>query len=118
MATIKRLDRLDVNTTDLNDAASVYRRNFSLGVKVAPDGNSAAVRIGDAEISLIPAAQADAEGMSGVWLEAEDVEAVSAALSRAGYSFKPVRTVGSRRVLEVEPKSANQVALFIFDLKV
>ena len=45
-------------------------------------------------------------------------EAVGAALSKAGYSFKPLRVVGSRRVLEVEPKSANQVALFIFDRKV
>jgi hypothetical protein len=117
MATIKRFDRLDVNTADLNDAVSVYRRNFNLGVKVADDGNSAAVSIGDAEISLIPVPQADAEGMSGVWLEADDVDAVGVALSNAGCSFKPVRTIGSRRVLEVEAKSANQVALFIFDRK-
>ena len=115
MATIKRFDRLDVNTADLNDAVSVYRRNFNLGVKVASDGHSAAVSIGNAEISLMPVPQADAEGMSGVWLEADDVEAVGAALSKAGYSFKPIHVVSSRRVLEVEPKSANQVTLFIFD---
>jgi hypothetical protein len=117
MATIKRLDRLDVSTTDVNDAASVYRRNFDLGVKLAPGGNSAAVRIGDAEISLVPAGPQDAEGMTGLWLEAEDVDAVSAALSKGGYGFKPIRVAGSRRVVEVEPKSANQVPLFIFDRK-
>ncbi|HEV3113421.1 MAG TPA: hypothetical protein VGY99_23290 [Candidatus Binataceae bacterium] len=119
MATIKRLDRLDVSTVDLNDAVSVYRRNFDLGVKLAPGGKSAAVSIGDAEISLVPAEpQGEGEGMSGVWLEAENVDAVCAALSKGGYGFKPIRVANSRRVVEVEPKSANQVPLFIFDRKV
>jgi hypothetical protein len=116
MATIKRFDRLEVSTTDLNDAVSVYRRNFDLSVTLAAGGNSAAISIGDAEIGLIPA-QGDAEGMSSVWLEAEDVETVAAALTKAGYYFKPLRTIGSRRVLEVEPQAANQVPLFIFDRK-
>ncbi|MGO9061104.1 MAG: VOC family protein [Candidatus Binataceae bacterium] len=118
MATIKRLDRLDVITADVNDAIATYQRNFNLAVKSAADGKSAEVIIGDALISLIPSPQADAEGMSGVWLEAENVDAVSVALGKAGYSFKPIRVDGSRRVLEVEPESANQVALFIFDRKV
>jgi hypothetical protein len=119
MATIKRLDRLDVSTVDLNDAVSVYRRNFDLGVKLAPGGKSAAVSIGDAEISLVPAEpHGEGEGMSGVWLEAENVDAVCAALSKGGYGFKPIRVANSRRVVEVEPKSANQVPLFIFDRKV
>ncbi len=117
MATIRRLDRLDVSTADLNDAVSVYRRNFELPVKLEPGSNSAAVSIGDAQISLIPSG-AEGEGMSGLWLEADDVDAVCAALSRSGYAFKPVRVAGERRVLEVEPKSANQVPLFIFDPKV
>jgi len=118
MTTIKRLDRLDVSTTDLNDAVSVYRRNFGLGVTLAPGGKSAAASIGDAEISLIPAGpQGQGEGMSGVWLEAEDIDAVCAALSQGGYGFKPIRIADSRRIVEVEPKSANQVPLFIFDRK-
>jgi len=118
MATIKRLDRLDVITADLNDAIATYQRNFDLEVKPAADGKSATVTIGEAFIGLIPSPQADAEGMSGVWLEAENVETVSAALDQAGYGFKPIRVDGSRRVLELDPKSANQVALFIFDRKV
>ncbi len=118
MAKIKRLDRLDVTTTDVNDAASVYQRNFGLGVKLAPDAATASVSIGDAEISLTPAAsQSEAEGMSGLWLEAEDVEAVCVALTRGGYGFKPVRTANGRRIVEVEPKSTNQVPLLIFDRK-
>ena len=40
-----------------------------------------------------------------------------AALSKAGYNFQPLRTTGSRRILEVEPQAANQVPLFIFDRK-
>jgi hypothetical protein len=118
MATIKRLDRLDVTTTDVKDAASVYQRNFGLGVKLAPEGAFASVSIGDAEISLIPAASpSEAEGMSGLWLEAEDVDAVCAALSKGGYTFKPARIVSGRRIVAVEPKAANQVPLFIFDRK-
>ncbi len=119
MATIRRLDRLDVSTADLNDAMSVYRRNFELPVKPASDGKSATVSIGDAEISLIPASSpAEGEAMSGLWLQADDVDAVCAALSKSGYAFKPPRIVGERRIVEVEPKSANQVPLFIFDRKV
>jgi ApbE superfamily uncharacterized protein (UPF0280 family) len=117
MTNIKRLDRLDVNTVDLKDAIATYRRNFGLEVTAGTGGDSALVKIGDALIGLIPAAQVDAEGMVGVWLEAENVEAVSVALGKAGYSFKPIRVDGSRRVLEVDAKSANQVPLFIFDRK-
>jgi len=117
MANIKRLDRLDVNTTDLKDAIATYRRNFALDVTPAAGGNSAVVTIGDARIGLIAAAQAD-EGMVGVWLEAENVEVVSAALGSAGYSFRPIRIDSARRVLEVDAKSPNQVPLFIFDRKV
>ncbi len=119
MATIRRLDRLDVSTADLSDAMSVYRRNFELPVKPASDGTSATVSIGDAQINLIPAASAaESEGMSGLWLQADDVDAVCAALSKSGYAFKPSRVADARRIVEVEPKSANQVPLFIFDRKV
>ncbi len=118
MANITRLDRLDVNTTDLKDAIATYRRNFGLDVMPAAGGNSAVVTIGDARIGLIAAVQADAEGMVGVWLEAENVEVVSAALGKAGYSFRPIRVDGSRRVLEVDEKSSNRVPLFIFDRNV
>jgi hypothetical protein len=118
MATIKRLDRLEVSTADVNDAAAVYRRNFSLGLKLAPDGKSAVVGIGDAQINLMAAAaQSEAEGMSGLWLEADDVDSICAALNKSGYGFKPIRVDRGRRILEVEPKSANQVPLFIFDRK-
>jgi hypothetical protein len=118
MATIKRLDSLDVSTTDLNDAVAVYQRNFDLAVKLTPGGGYAVVSIGGAEINLMAAgSQAQGEGMAGVWLEAEDVDAVCAALTKSGYGFKPVRVTGARRIVEVERQSANQVPLFIFDCK-
>ena len=118
MAMIKRLDRLDVNTADLTDAVAIYRNNFGLDVALAGGGSSATVTIGDAHIGLTAAPQPDAEGMAGVWLEAEDVEAVSVALGQAGYSFKPIRVDGSRRVLAIDAKATNQVPLYIFDHKV
>ena len=118
MTSIKRFDRLDVATSDLTDAVAVYQRNFGLSAKLSTDKQSATVPIGDAEIALVPAPAPDAEGMSGVWLETDDVDAVSAALAMAGYSSGPIRVTGSRRVLSVDPKSANQVTLLIFDRKV
>jgi hypothetical protein len=118
MPAIKRLDSLEVSTTDLNDAVAIYQRNFDLAVKVTPGGGSARVSIGDAEINLIAAGPQDqGEGMSGVWLEAEDVDVVCVALSKSGFGFKPIRIAGARRIVEVDPQSANQVPLYIFDRK-
>jgi hypothetical protein len=118
MGTIKRLDCLDVSTTDLNDAVAVYQRNFDLAVKLMPGGGSATVSIGGAEINLMASGpDVQSEGMSGVWLEADDVDTVCAALNKSGYGFRPVRVAGARRIVEVDPQSANQVPLFIFDRK-
>jgi hypothetical protein len=118
MASIKRLDRLDITATDVKDAASVYQRNFDLAVTLEPGAASAVVAIGDAQISLLPARpQSEPEGMSGLWLEVEDLDSVCAGLKKAGYGFKPIRVENGRRILEVEPQAANQVPLFIFDRK-
>jgi hypothetical protein len=120
---IKRLDTLDVATADLSDAAEAYRRNFSFKVIASTDGRSALVTVGDAEIRLRAGdAVADfvalsGEGMSGLWLEADDVDEVAAAIKRAGYDVDAVRIEKGRRVLAIDPKLANQVPLFIFDRK-
>jgi predicted enzyme related to lactoylglutathione lyase len=119
---IKRFDRLDVATSDLADAASIYERNFGFAVRRASDGSdSAVVTVGDAEIRLRAGAiaadfiAANGEGLAAVWLEADDVDAVAAALDRAGLTHRPVRREADRRILEVDPKAANMVPLFIFD---
>jgi len=118
---IKRFDRLDVATANLADAAAIYERNFGFAVRRDPASDSAIVIVGDAEIRLradTAAAgfiAANGEGLAAVWLEADDVDAVAAALDRAGLAHRPVRREASRRILEVDPKSANMVALFIFD---
>ncbi|MGH7814620.1 MAG: VOC family protein [Candidatus Binataceae bacterium] len=118
---LKRLDTLDVATADLSDAASVYAKNFGFAVAKSGDGKSAIVKVGDAEIRLIaadPAALATTgEGMIGLWLEADDVESVAAALKRAGIEAGAFRKESGRRILAVDPKFANQVPLFIFDRK-
>jgi predicted enzyme related to lactoylglutathione lyase len=118
---IKRLDRLDVATSDLADAAAAYERNFGFKVRRIPGSDDAAIAIGDAEIRLrAGAAAADViaaagEGLAAVWLEANDVGQVADALRKAGLAFSPMRKEDGRRVLAVDPKAAGMVPLFIFD---
>jgi len=118
---IKRLDRLDIATSDLADAAAAYERNFDFKVRRIPGSDDAVIAIGDAEIRLrTGAAAADViasagEGLAAVWLEADDVEQVAGALRKAGLAFSPVRKEDGRRVLAVDPKAASMVPLFIFD---
>ena len=117
---IKRFDRLDVATTDLADAASIYEKNF--GFKVArTDSDYATVTVGGAEIRLAsgaPAAEAikaGGEGMYGVWLEADNLDDVVSALKNAGVAAAPITKAAGRRVLAIDPRVANQVPLYIFD---
>jgi predicted enzyme related to lactoylglutathione lyase len=124
MATLKRLDRIDVATADLADAAQIYRNNFGFEVAQSPDGASATVRIGTSEIRLAAGPQAQqviagsGEGMFALWLEADDVDQVAAALRKDGIEPAAIRVEAGRRVLAIDPKLANQVPLFIFDRKV
>jgi len=123
MATIKRLDRVEVASTDLGDAADLYRRNFGFKLRQAPDGETAVLAIGDAEIHLVSGSQPGVklapggEGVAALWLEADDVAAVARALENAGLKSEPIRKQGGRRVLAVDPRASNQVPLFIFDRK-
>ncbi len=118
---IKRLDRLDVATGDLDDAASIYEKNF--GFKVTRSGEHAAVTIGGAEIRLASGAsaadaiKANGEGMFGLWLEADDLDQVVASLEKAGMPTGEIKKEVGQRVLAVDRKIANQVPLFIFDRK-
>jgi predicted enzyme related to lactoylglutathione lyase len=121
---IKRFDRLDVATTDSADAAATYQRNFGLTVRQAAGSSDATIAIGDSEIRLRSgAAVADliataGEGLAAIWLEADDVDKVVAALKTAGLGYTPPRIQDGRRILEIDPKAANMVPLFIFDRRV
>jgi len=118
---VKRLDRLDIATSDLEDAAATYRRNFGFEVRRSSAVGAAAtmtISIGDAEIRLEPLASlapGSGEGMAALWLEAEDVEQVAEAVRKAGIKSAPIRNEDRRRILAIDPKAANQVPLFIFD---
>ncbi len=116
---IKRLVTLEVATSDLADAASIYEKNFGFSVTRAADGKSAAVKVGGAEIRLVapPAIDSSSEGMIGLWLEAEDVDQVIADFRAAGLNAGAIRIESGRRILTIDPKLANQVPLFIFDRK-
>jgi hypothetical protein len=117
---IKRFDRLEVATSDLADAASVYERNFGFKVRREAD-NEAAITIGDAGIRLLSGAgvadviASSSEGLAAIWLEAEDVETAAAELKRGGIAFAPIRKEGERRILAIDARFANMVPLFIFD---
>jgi predicted enzyme related to lactoylglutathione lyase len=123
MATLKRLDRLEVATADLADAARIYRNNFGFEVTQVPDGATASVRVGNSEIRLAAGAQVQdviaksGEGMFALWLEADDVDQVADALRRDGIEPGPIRAEPGRRVLAIDPGLASQVPLFIFDRK-
>lgn len=118
---IKRFDRLDVATSDVADAAEIYERNFGFAVRREADSSDAMLTVGDAEIRLRSGPEAasliaaNGEGLAAVWLEADDVDAVTSALERAGLPHRGIRREGGRRVLEIEAKVANMVPLFIFD---
>src|ERR1039457_5825740 len=101
---IKRLDTLEVATSDLADAASIYEENFGFAVARRAAGRSAAVCAGR-------------EGLIGLWLEAEDVDQVIADFRAAGLEAGAIRIESGRRILTIDPKQANQVPLFIFDRK-
>jgi len=123
MATIKRLDRVEVATTDLGDTANLYQRNFGLELRPAPDGETAVLAIGDAEIHLVSGSEPavklapGGEGMAALWLEADDVTAAAQAIEKAGIRADPLRKQGDRRILAVDPQGTSQVPLFIFDRK-
>ena len=120
---LKRLDSVEVATSDLADAASIYEKNFGFRVTKSADGKSASVKVGGATIRLVSGDSAalaiakSGEGMTGLWLEADDVDQVVASLHRAGLSAGAIRIESGRRILAIEPKLANQVPLFIFDRK-
>lgn len=121
---IKRLDTLEVATNDLADAASAYANNFGFAVSKSSDGESVIVKVGDAEIRLRAGSSvaqqiaASGEGMIGLWLEADNLEDVVAALNKAGFPSGSIRRKSGRRILSIDPKIANQVPLLIFDRKV
>ncbi|MGH7931703.1 MAG: VOC family protein [Candidatus Binataceae bacterium] len=118
---IKRLDRVDVATTDLADASRNYEHNFGFTVRRAAASADAVIAVGGAEIRLRSGTAAAAtiaatgEGLAALWLEAEDVDEVAAAFAKAGIAHAPLRREQQRRILAVDVKAANQVPLFIFD---
>lgn len=124
MAILKRLDTLVVATADLADAVKTYQENFGFELKAGAAGDSATLKVGGAEIRLLagaaaaPTIAAAGEGLAGLWLEAEDVGQVAAALKNAGIEPPAPKIDQGRRVLALDPKTANQVPLFIFDRKV
>jgi hypothetical protein len=118
---IKRFDRLDIATADLADAVGIYQKNFDFAVRRTTESEEAIIELNGAQIRIqTGAAVADliassGEGLAALWLEAEDVEKVAEKLKAANVAVSPIRVEGDRRIVEVNPRSANMVPLVIFD---
>src|SRR5260370_39592436 len=117
---LKRLDSIEVATSDLADAASLYEKNFGFRVTKSVDGKSASVEVGGAKIRLASgdkaaaAIAASGEGMIALWLEADDLDLVVAGLHRAGLSRGAGRLGSGRRTLGNDPKLAEPGAALVF----
>src|SRR5271156_4123094 len=100
---IKRLDTLDLVATHLDEASALYQRNFGFSVDRGEGDGEAIITIGGARIRIRSGAGADAaikatgEGLAALWLEADDVDQVAAALGRAGLAHHGPRRAGHRR---------------------
>src|SRR5262249_7001773 len=112
---IKRFDRLDIATSDLADAISIYQKNFDFIVQQPGNSDDATIELGDSQLRLRSgAAVADlisssGEGLAAIWLEADDVYKVAETLKNANIAVGPVRVEADRRILAVNPASANKV---------
>jgi predicted enzyme related to lactoylglutathione lyase len=120
---IKRFAQLDIATSDLADAASTYEKNFGFTVTPASEAGEATITLAGVQLRLRsgPAVadliSSSGEGLAAIWLEAEDVGQIADAFQKAGLATSAIRSEAGRRILQVEPKSANMVTLFIFDRK-
>ena len=118
---IKRFDRLDIATSDLTDAVSIYKKNFDFTVQPAGNSEEAIIQLGDAQIRLRSgAAVADlisssGEGLAAIWLETDDIDKVADTLKSANIAVSPIKVEADRRILAVDQASTNMVPLFIFD---
>lgn len=118
---IKRFDRLDIASSDLAGAVSIYEKNFDFTVRRTGNSDEATIELGDTQIRLrTGAAVADVisssgEGLAAIWLETDDVYKVAETLKNANIAVSPIMVEANRRILAVNPASANMVPLFIFD---
>jgi hypothetical protein len=119
--TIKRFDRLDIAAADLADAIAIYQKNFDFTVRRTGDGDEATIELGDAQIRLRAGTavaeiiSSSGEGLAAIWLEADDLDKLAEMLKQAGIAPGPIWVEGDRRILAVNPASANMVRLFIFE---
>ncbi|HLH77768.1 MAG TPA: VOC family protein [Candidatus Binataceae bacterium] len=112
---LKAIERIDVAVARLEPALATYERNFGLrAAGQRHDGEPMLLPIGESAIGLIAAETGARQGMVALWLLADDVEQVRAALTRAGFGCRPMRRQGAMRVVEVE-RGCGQGPLFIFD---
>jgi hypothetical protein len=119
---IKRLSGLDVAVPEMQAALNAFQRNLGLQVDRVSSDTEVVLTIAGAAIRLVVTPQPDTpgaekQGMIGLWLEAQDVEAVAASLVAAGFERPPLKTDGKRRVLDISPPGFTEPWLFIFDRK-
>ena len=118
---IKRFDHLDIATSDLADAVSIYKKNFDFTVQPVGNSEEAVIQLGDSQIRLQSgAAVADliassGEGLAAIWLETDDIDNIADRLKNANIAVSSIKIEANRRILAVNQASASMVPLFIFD---
>src|SRR5713101_832036 len=118
---IKRFDRVDIATSDLAGAVSIYQKNFDFTVQRAGNSEEATIELGDTQIRLRAGAavagliSSSGEGLAAIWLETDDVYKVAETLQNASIVVGPIRVEANRRILTVNPASVDMVPLFIFE---
>jgi hypothetical protein len=118
---IKSLDRLDIATSEIASAISIYEKNFDFKVLRTGNSDEATIKLGDSQIRLRTDAavanllSSSGEGLAAIWLETDDVYKAAERLKDANVAVSPIRIELNRRVLAVDPAAANMVPLFIFD---
>jgi hypothetical protein len=116
---IKRFDTLEITTADLNDAVAIYERNFDF--RVRKNGDEATIDIGDAQIRLksgnavVDAIKSLGEGLAAIWLETDDLDSLADRMRAANFKVGQIQVAGDRRILSVDPASANMVPLYLFE---
>lgn len=108
---IRKLARVEVAASAPVEAAATYQKNFGFRIRRAENGDGI-VEVGQVEIRLIPAG-ARREGLIALQFETEQLDNLTAALSRAGIEVARITTADGARAIEIPPRVTGNVPVIV-----